>query len=195
MSVGKPLAHDAALLHVTGAARYVDDVPLPADCLHLAFGLSSIAAGRIVSIDLDAVRAAPGVVGVWEARDLPSECDCSPSAHDEPLLSGATIRYCGQPVFLVAATSHLAARRAAALARIDYETRDAILTVDEALAADARFEDGPRIWEKGDAGEAIDAAPHVVEGVIEMGGQEHFYLEGQAAAALPQANGDKVVLY
>ncbi|MGJ8602845.1 MAG: xanthine dehydrogenase molybdopterin binding subunit [Marivita sp.] len=193
MSVAKPLPHDAARLHVTGQARYVDDIPMPAGTLHLAFGLSVIAAGRITSITLDAVRAAPGVVRVWEAKDLPSDCDCSPSNNDEPMLSGATIQYLGQPVFLVAATSHLAARKAARLARITYAERDAILTIDEAMAADSRFEDGPRIWEKGDAGEAIDTAPHQISGVIEMGGQEHFYLEGQTAMALPQEGGDMVV--
>ena len=193
MSVAKPLPHDAAQLHVTGQARYVDDIPTPKGTLHLAFGLSTIAAGRITAINLDAVRAAPGVVGVWEAKDLPSDCDCSPSAHDEPMLSGATIHYLGQPIFLVAATSHLAARKAARLGQISYAERDAILTIDEALAADSRFEDGPRIWEKGDAGEAIDTAPRQISGVIEMGGQEHFYLEGQSAMALPQEGGDMVV--
>ena len=71
MSVAKPLPHDAARLHVTGAARYVDDIPTPADALHLAFGLSTIAAGRITALDLDAVRAAPGVVAVLTAADLP----------------------------------------------------------------------------------------------------------------------------
>ena len=193
MSVAKPRPHDAAQLHVTGQARYVDDIPTPKGTLHLAFGLSTIAAGRITAINLDAVRAAPGVVGVWEAKDLPSDCDCSPSAHDEPMLSGATIHYLGQPIFLVAATSHLAARKAARLGQISYAERDAILTIDEALAADSRFEDGPRIWEKGDAGEAIDTAPRQISGVIEMGGQEHFYLEGQSAMALPQEDGDMVV--
>ena len=193
MSVTRPLPHDAARLHVTGQARYVDDIPTPANTLHLAFGLSGIAAGRIARADLDAVRAAPGVVRVWEARDLPSDCDCSPSNHDEPLLSGATIHYLGQPVFLVAATSHLAARRAARLAEITYEERDAILTIEDALAADSRFEDGPRIWQKGDPARAIEDAPHVLSGEIEIGGQEHFYLEGQAALALPQEGGDMVV--
>ncbi|MCB1335089.1 MAG: xanthine dehydrogenase molybdopterin binding subunit [Roseivivax sp.] len=194
MSVSSPLPHDAAPLHVTGQARYVDDMPMTADTLHLAFGLSGIAAGRITEIDLAAVRAAPGVVAVLTADDLPGDCDCSPSAHDEPLLAGKTVQYFGQPVFLVAATSHLAARRAARLGKIGYQARDALLGYDEALAAESRFEDGPRIWERGDAGEAIDAAPHVLEGRIEIGGQEHFYLESQAAAALPQEGGDMVVL-
>lgn len=193
MSIAKPMPHDAAHLHVTGQARYVDDIPTPKGALHLVFGLSTIAAGRITAIDLDAVRAAPDVVGVWEAKDLPSACDCAPSAGDEPLLSGATIQYLGQPVFMVAATSHLAARKAARRAQIQYAERDALLTIDEALAADSRFEDGPRIWEKGDAGDAIDAAPRQLSGVIEIGGQEHFYLEGQSAMALPQEGGDMVI--
>ncbi|MEC7257346.1 MAG: hypothetical protein VXW58_05950, partial [Pseudomonadota bacterium] len=64
MSVAKPLPHDSARLHVTGAARYVDDMPVPAGCLHLAFGLSEFACGDILSMDLEAVRAAPGVVKV-----------------------------------------------------------------------------------------------------------------------------------
>ncbi|MEC3861828.1 xanthine dehydrogenase molybdopterin binding subunit [Mesobacterium sp. TK19101] len=193
MSVAKPLPHDAAALHVTGKARYVDDIPTPPGTLHLAFGLSSVANGRITAINLDAVRAAPGVVLVLEAKDLPGDCDCSPSNHDEPLLAGHTVNYVGQQVFLVAATSHLAARRAARLARITYQERDAILSIDDAMAADDRFEDGPRIWSRGDAGAAIDSAKNVIEGSLTMGGQEHFYLESQAAMALPQDDGEVVV--
>ncbi|WP_226628128.1 xanthine dehydrogenase molybdopterin binding subunit [Alloyangia pacifica] len=193
MSVSKPLPHDAAPLHVSGKARYIDDIPVPADCLHLAFGLSSVAAGKITSIDLSAVRAAPGVVKVWEAKDLPSECDCSASLHDEPLLSDGTIHYLGQQIFLVAATSHLAARKAARLAKVTYDQQEPILTIEQALAADSRFEEGPRIWEKGDAAEALKAAPITLDGSLEMGGQEHFYLEGQAAMVMPQENGDLVV--
>ena len=193
MSVAKPLPHDAAPLHVTGQARYIDDLPVPAGCLHLAFGLSRIAAGRITGMDLSAVRAAPGVVAVLTHADLPGPCDCSPSNHDEPLLSDGSIHYLGQPVFLVVATSHLAARRAARLGRIDHEEETPILTLDAALAAGSRFEEGPRIWSKGDVAAALAAAPMRLSGRIEIGGQEHFYLEGQAALALPQEGGDMVV--
>uniref|UniRef100_A0A2A3JVB4 Aldehyde oxidoreductase molybdenum-binding subunit PaoC n=1 Tax=Alloyangia mangrovi TaxID=1779329 RepID=A0A2A3JVB4_9RHOB len=193
MSVSKPLPHDAAPLHVSGKARYIDDIPVPADCLHLAFGLSTIAAGTITSIDLSAVRAAPGVVKVWGAKDLPSDCDCSASLHDEPLLSDGTIHYLGQQIFFVAATSHQAARKAARLAKVTYAQREPILTIEQALAANSRFEEGPRIWEKGDAAEALKSAPITLEGSLEMGGQEHFYLESQAALVMPQENGDLVV--
>ena len=193
MSIAKPLPHDAARLHVTGRARYVDDIPAPADCLHLAFGLSQVARGAITSLDLAAVRAAPGVVAVITAKDLPFENDVSPAAHDEPLLATGTVHYVGQPIFLVVATSHLAARKAARLARIGYDEQPPILTIDDALAAGSRFEGGPVTWQIGDANAAIAAAPRQLSGRIEMGGQEHFYLEGQAALVLPQENGDMLV--
>jgi xanthine dehydrogenase large subunit len=193
MSLGKPLPHDAAPLHVTGQARYVDDIPLPANALHLAFGLSTIAHGTITGMDLEAVRRAPGVVAVLSAQDFAEMPDCSPSAHDEPLLATGEVFYLGQPIFLVAAESHLAARKAARLGKISYAEKPALLTVDDALAANSRFEDGPVIWTKGDPAKAIATSAHVVEGRFEVGGQEHFYLEGQIAAALPLEGGDMLV--
>jgi xanthine dehydrogenase large subunit len=120
--------------------------------------------------------------------------DCSPSTHDEPLLAVGKVHHIGQQVFLVVADSHLAARRAARLGRITYRELPALLTVEAALAANSRFEAGPIVWAKGDAAAAIAAAPHVIEADFEVGGQEHFYLEGQIAAALPQEGGDMVIL-
>ena len=194
MSVGTPLPHDSAALHVTGQARYIDDIPAPANALHLAFGLSTVARGPITAMDLAAVRTAPGVVRVLTHTDLPHDIDLSPShAGDEPLLARGLVHHVGQPVFLVVATSHLAARKAARLGRISYAEEKPILTIDDALAAGSRFESGPKLWRKGDPETAIAASPVVIEGRIEIGGQEHFYLEGQVALALPQDNGDMVV--
>jgi xanthine dehydrogenase large subunit len=193
MSVGSSLPHDGALLHVTGAARYVDDIALPTNAVHLAFGLAQIAHGTIDQIDLSAVRAAAGVVAVYGPDDIDPMPDCSPSAHDEPLLAQDLVHYLGQPVFMVAATSHLAARKAVVLAKIAYQECDAILTIDQALAANSRFETGPIIWQKGDAKSAIEGALHQVSGSFEVGGQEHFYLEGQVALAIPQEDDEIVV--
>ena len=183
--VGKSSPHDAAPLHVNGQARYIDDIPTPANCLHLAFGLSSVAHADITAMNLDAVRATDGVVAVLVADDLQHDCDVSPAAHDEPLLATGTVHYVGQAVFLVVATSHLAARKAARLGKIDYAEKPALLTIDAAVKANSRFEDGPVIWSKGEADTAIAAAKHSLTGSIEMGGQEHFYLEGQAALVFP----------
>jgi xanthine dehydrogenase large subunit len=193
MSIAKPLPHDAAKLHVTGAARYIDDIPTPKGTLHLAFGQAQIARGQITEMDLSAVRALPGVIAVLAASDLPFANDVSPAAHDEPLLSTGEVFYIGQPVFMVIANSHLTARKAARLGVLRYAKAPALLTIDQAMAANSRFEDGPRIYGQGAPDEALAGAPHVIEGRFEIGGQEHFYLEGQAALALPQEGGDMLV--
>ena len=194
MSVGTPQPHDSAPLHVTGQARYIDDVALPAGALHLAFGTSAIARGRIGAMDLTAVRAAPGVVAVLVAADLPFANDVSPAAHDEPLLSDGTIHYLGQPLFLVIADSHLAARKAARLGQVSVAEASPVLTIAQAIAAGTRFEEGPRIWAKGDVDAALAAAPLRLSGSVDIGGQEHFYLEGQVALAIPGEGGEMHVL-
>ena len=193
MSAAASLPHDAARQHVSGSARYVDDIPTPQGTLHLAFGLSSCAAGQIRSVDLSAVRACPGVHLVLEAKDLPHANDVSPSAHDEPLLADGHVHYTGQPIFLVVAESHHLARRAARLAKIEITAEPALLTIEQALAAESRFEDGPRIYTKGTPQSAMKGVIHRLQGQINLGGQEHFYLEGQAALALPGDHGDMVI--
>ena len=187
------MPHDTARQHVSGAARYVDDIPIPRGTLHLAFGLSPVAAGALTSVDLSAVSAAEGVRLVLLAKDLPFANDVSPSAHDEPLLADTTVHYAGQPIFLVVAESHHAARQAARLAEIEIDQTPAILTIEQALAADSRFEDGPRIYSKGDSARALLESSNHLSGSLNVGGQEHFYLEGQAALALPGDQGDMVV--
>ena len=187
------MPHDTARQHVSGAARYVDDIPIPRGTLHLAFGLSPVAAGALTSVDLSAVSAAEGVRLVLLAKDLPFANDVSPSAHDEPLLADTTVHYAGQPIFLVVAESHHAARQAARLAEIEIDQTPAILTIEQALAADSRFEDGPRIYSKGDSARALLESSNHLRGSLNVGGQEHFYLEGQAALALPGDQGDMVV--
>ncbi|MCB1390466.1 MAG: molybdopterin-dependent oxidoreductase, partial [Rhodobacteraceae bacterium] len=187
------LPHDAAPLHVTGEARYVDDIPTPAGTLHLAFGLSTVAHGDVTGMDLSAVRAAPGVVAVLTADDI-GDADCSPSNNDEPLLAQGVVHYVGHPLFLVIADTHLNARKAARLGKVSYVEKPAILTVDQALAANSRFEEGPRIWARGNLPEGFAKAATTIEGRLEMGGQEHFYLEGQAALVSPQEGGDMHVV-
>ncbi|WP_371157854.1 xanthine dehydrogenase molybdopterin binding subunit [Jannaschia sp. 2305UL9-9] len=194
MSVARPLPHESARLHVTGAARYTDDIPAPAGCLHLAFGLSDIASGRLEALDLSAVRAAPGVVAVLTADDFPTMPDCSPSNHDEPLLCTGDIHYAGQALYIVVAESHLQARRAARLHVATVTETPPLLTVEDAMAAEAWFDGGPRVWSDGDVDAALDGAPNRLEGLFEIGGQEHFYLEGQAALALPGEGGEMHVL-
>ncbi|MGJ8596095.1 xanthine dehydrogenase molybdopterin binding subunit [Sulfitobacter sp.] len=193
MSTGKPLPHDTAHLHVTGTARYVDDIPTPHGTLHLAFGLSTVARGQITNMTLDQVRDAAGVIAVLTADDLPFANDVSPSNHDEPLLALGHVHYIGQPLFMVIATSHLAARKAVRLADVQITKEAPILTINEAMAANSRFEDGPRIYAKGDPEAALPKSKNRLTGSLEIGGQEHFYLEGQAALALPVEDGEILI--
>jgi len=192
MTVHKPTPHDSAPLHVTGRAQYTDDIPLPAGTLHLAFGLSATAAGQITALDLAAVRTAPGVVDVLTAGDLPHANDVSPSPFPEPLLATDQVHYIGQPLFLVAAESHLAARKAARLAQVEIAETPAVLTLDDALKA-RRYLEPPLTYERGDPDPALASATHRLQGEIEIGGQEHFYLEGQAAFALPGEDGSVTI--
>ena len=123
---GRARPHESAHLHVAGAAPYIDDLPELTGTLHAALGLSPVAHGRITGIDLDTLRAQPGVVAVLTAADIPGTNDCGPIVHDDPVLAelrfgpdgtvDGQVRHVGQPVFAVLATSREAARRAAALA-------------------------------------------------------------------------------
>jgi xanthine dehydrogenase large subunit len=183
-AVGQPLRHDSAEGHVTGGARYVDDLPEAPGTLHLAFGLAADGHARLTGLDLTEVRAASGVIAVFTAADIPGENNVGPVFHDDRLFAEDEILYPGQPLFVVAATSHRAARIAARLAKIQAEPRPAIVTIAEARAAGLEFEP-PQVMTRGDADAALARAAHRLAGTLAMGGQEHFYLEGQAALAIP----------
>jgi len=167
MSAGRSLAHDSAPLHVTGEAEYVDDIAGPSNQLHITIGGAQIASGRISSMNLEAVR---------------------PVFPGDPLLSGDVIPFMGQPIFVVVAESHQLARRAVTLAKIEYEPDPAILDVETAMEQKA-YVRPPYSMQRGDADAALEASTHRLQGSQRMGGQEHFYLEGQAAVAEPAEHG------
>jgi len=184
----KPPPHDSAVLHVTGRARYADDLPLPANALHAAFGISRVAHGRLHGLDLAPVRALPGVVTVITAADIPGENNYGGAVHDDPIFATGTVDYAGQPLFAVAATTQQAARRAARAAVIDCEVLPPILDIRSALAANSQVLPTQRM-RRGDPAAELARAPHRLRGTVSMGGQDHFYLEGQIAIALPQDDG------
>ena len=186
--IGAGVPHDSAALHVSGAADYTDDLPEPRGTLQVALGVSPVAHGRLNALDLALVRAAPGVVDIITAADIPGKNDVGPIQHDDPIFAEDHVQFVGQPVFAVAATSVNAARRAALLARIDIEPLPPILTIDDALAAES-WVLPPVHVKRGDAAAAIKAAPHRLQGSGRSGGQDHFYLEGQIALAVPRERG------
>jgi xanthine dehydrogenase large subunit len=186
--VGAPVPHDSAPLHVAGAAHYTDDLPEPFGTLYAAIGTSEQAHGRIERVDLDAVRASEGVVALITATDIPGMNDVGPIVADDPIFAERVVQFAGQPIFAVAATSVNAARRAVECARLDVEPLPAILTIDEALAAES-YVLPPVHVVRGDPQRALAAAPHRLRGHCENGGQDHFYLEGQVSLAIPREAG------
>jgi xanthine dehydrogenase large subunit len=182
--VGAPARHDSAIRHVTGSAAYVDDLREPAGTLHVAVGGAPAACGDITRIDLDAVRGAPGVVAVLTAADIPGRNDVSPVMGDDPMFADGRVGFHGQVVFAVAAESRDQARRAVRLAKIEIAAEAPVVTVDEALAADTHILPDST-FARGDCAAALTSAPARIEGALRIGGQEHFYLEGQVALAIP----------
>src|SRR5262245_42713722 len=124
---GQPRPHESSHLHATGRALYCDDIPLPANALHAAFGVSRIAHGRLRTLDIADVKRAAGVVDVALASDVPGENNYGSVVHDDPIFATKEVQYAGQPLFAVAATSYGAARRAAVRARVECEALPAIL--------------------------------------------------------------------
>ncbi len=179
-----PSGHDSAPRHVSGEALYIDDIPEPPGLLHLYVGQAARAHARVTRLDLSAVRKAPGVVLVLTSDDVPAKNDISPFAGDDPLFSEDLVRFMGQPLFCVAAESLPKARAAAALAVVEYADLEPLVTTEAARAAGSRIE-ATQEMRLGDAPAAIAAAPHRVSGHLSVGGQEHFYLEGQIALVIP----------
>jgi xanthine dehydrogenase large subunit len=193
MPTGTPQTHDSAPLHVSGTAQYCDDIALPANTLHAAFGLSPVAHGRIRSLDVSAVLASPGVASVALPADIPGENNYGGAVHDDPIFAEQEVQYAGQPLFAVAADSMRAARKAARCIKLDVTPLPALLDIRAALAA-ASYVLPSQTMRRGDARAQLALAAHRLRASIVIGGQDHFYLEGQIAAAIPQEDGGMLVL-
>ncbi|MET0279605.1 MAG: xanthine dehydrogenase molybdopterin binding subunit [Steroidobacteraceae bacterium] len=193
MSAGQALAHDSALLHVTGKALYCDDIPLPANTLHAAIGVSPVAHGRLRALDLAPLAGMPGVAAIATRADIPGENNYGGAVHDDPIFATDELQYAGQPLFAVAAQTHDEARRAARAAQPAIDALPAVLDIRAALAAQS-FVLPTEHASRGQPREVLAGAPYRLQGTVTMGGQDHFYLEGQIAIALPQDDGGLVVV-
>jgi xanthine dehydrogenase large subunit len=187
--------HDSAAKQVAGRADYVDDLTEPEGTLHGYLGLSTKAHAEIASIDLDAVRAAPGVVAVLTAADVPGENDVSSAhKHDEPVFAETRVKYWGQPIFCVLAETRDAARRAAKLVRIEYRDLPHVTDIASAMRDGGTLVTEPLKLERGDVDAGLASAKRRAKGTITIGGQEHFYLESQIAMAVPGED-DEIYLH
>ena len=191
-AVHAAISHDSAANHVSGGSIFIDDMAELEGTLHVALVKSPHAHARISSIDIAGAHAGQGVRAVLAAGDIPGVNDVAPVFDDEPILADGVATYFGQPVAIVVAESMDIARRAAELVKVDYEPLEAVLSIKEALARQ-QFTSPPQVVKRGDAAGAIAAAKHRIAGNGGCGGQDHFYLEGQIALAVPQEDGDMLV--
>ena len=189
---GTALPHESAHLHVSGEAEYVDDQPEPRGMLHAAIGCSEKAHARIRRIDFSDVRSSPGVVEIITAEDIPGANNHGPILADDPVFADGVVEYVGQSVFAVLADTAFNARKAARRARIDYEELPAILDIDTAMERQSFVLPSQTIV-RGAPDRAISGAPNQLQGRLRVGGQDHFYLEGQVAAAHPREDGAMLV--
>ena len=193
--VGSPLKHDSAEKHVAGEALYIDDIAEPVGLVHAYLGLSTVAHGKLLTLDLSAVEAAPGVLAVLTAADIPGENDISSThRHDEPVFATSDILHHGQPLFAVIAETREQARHAALLAKATYDEAPPLLDVAAARAAGSELVTEPLKLERGDVAEALANSPRRLKGSMAIGGQDHFYLESQISLAIPGEDQDMLVL-
>ena len=187
IAMGAPEPHESAHLHVSGEAIYIDDMPELCGTLHAALGMGERAHARVLALDLAAVRAFPGVVDVLTANDIPGNNTCGPILADDPILAENIVSYLGQPIFAVIANSRDSARRAARRAIVEYADLPAELSPQNARENDSLVI--PAMHRaRGDVLKALALATRKISGRFSVGGQEHFYLEGQISYAAPTEN-------
>src|SRR5688572_22794017 len=186
--IGKDIPHDSARGHVTGESLFIDDMPFARNELLVDFLGSPVAHGVIESLDVEAARNVEGVVALFTAKDVPGHNTFGPVVKDEQLLVEETAMFLGQPVVLIAATTQPALRAAKQAIKLKMRSLPPIFSIDDAIAANS-FLGGERVIARGDVAAAMAGAKHVIEGSLTVGGQEHFYLESQAALAYPGEHG------
>lgn len=194
-ALGSPQRHDSAEKHVSGEALFIDDLAAPAGCVHAYLGLSDRAHAVVRAMDLAAVRAAPDVVLVLTAADIPGVNDISPTAgkHDDPVFATDRVLFHGQPLFAVVARTRDAARRAARFAHVSYDDLPPAISIEQARVAGTGFVTEGLTLVRGDVPAAMAAAPRRLRGRMTIGGQDHFYLETHIALAIPGEDGDVLV--
>ena len=184
-AAGQSRFHESARAQVCGKATYVDDIAELKGTLYAAPIMSNVAHGKLINIDSAVALAMPGVVDVVLAADIPGDAMLAAFAHDEPVFVTDTVQHVGQVIGLVVAQSVMQARRAARRVVCHIDALPAMLNVHDALVAKS-YVLPPVIVKRGNAAMALGVSKHTLHGTLEVGGQEHFYLEGQVAYAVPK---------
>jgi xanthine dehydrogenase large subunit len=184
--------HDSAASHIDGSARYIDDIPEIAGTLHAAPILSKHAHGSVVCLHVEKTLASPHVLATVGSRDIPGDKVIASFCHDEAIFADNIVLHVGQVMGLAVANSHKQARVGASLATATIDELPPVFNPREALASQ-QFVLPPVQVVRGDVAQALTHSQHVLSGTLDVGGQEHFYLEGQVAYAVPQDNNEWLI--
>ena len=180
-------------LHSRGRSLFLDDLGEPSGLLHAAVFLSPAAHGKIKKLDTAAAAKSPGVTAVFTARDIPGENQVGGIIRDEPLLAGDEVHFMGQPVVLIVADNKRAAVEAASRIECKIDPMPALTDPRKAYEQNSLIAP-PRTFCLGDVSAAFEKCAVVVDGRVDSGGQEHFYMEPQGALALPmESDGIKIM--
>ncbi|HRX31991.1 MAG TPA: molybdopterin-dependent oxidoreductase [Tenuifilaceae bacterium] len=174
--------------HVTGKSIYLDDIPNQQGTLHAAILGSAIAHGKIKNINVDEALKLNDVVKIILYTDIPGDNQIGGIIEDEPLLAENEVHYQGQPIAIVIAETERIAHKAVKLIKVDFEEFSAVVDPREAKQKGLLLFP-PRTFKLGNTDETWKDCAHIVEGSVEIGGQEHMYIETQGAYAYPIENG------
>ena len=187
MSVGKSVKHDSSVGHVTGSSVFIDDRAKHKNEVFVGVIGSPISAGSISNIDGSAALKVKGVFGVFTGLDIPHNV-WGTIVQEQPILAYEKIGYIDEPVCLIACADEDTFNSVKKLVKIDVVEEKPILTIDEAIEKDSYLcQANPFV--RGDIEASLKNAQHILKGIFECGGQEHFYMESQATVVYPLENG------
>ena len=193
--IGKPIVHESAFKQATGEALYCDDFPKFKDELYLAVVLSTNAHANILKIDPSEALSLEGVVTFLDSNDIQGDKNFYKLIlRDEPIFSSKTVLCQGRPIGAIIAVDQITAQRAATLVKVEYESLQPIITIEDAISHNSYFPDYPILIVSGNPDEEFKKVDHIITGEIRTGGQEHFYLETHATLAIPR-NGDEMEIF
>lgn len=194
IAVGSPEVHLSSRLQVSGEAEYTDDTPVPPNCLHAALVLSTKPYARVLSIDDSGAKASPGFAGFYSVKDIPGDKMIGPVIADEELFASEYVTCVGQAVGVVVANTHVNAKLAARRVHVEYEELPPILSIEEAVKSKSFHPNTEKCLTKGDVEVCFQSGQcdKIIEGEVQVGGQEHFYLEPNSSLVWTVDNGNEV---
>lgn len=185
--------HESAKYHVTGEATYIDDINAGENLLHGFIYSSPVAHARIKSFDITEAKKTKGVHAILSHKDIPGQNNLGPVFHDEPALASEKVECIGQAIFIIAAENENCALEAKKLIKIEFEELEPILSIENAIEKNS-FLQAPRKIECGDVDLVFSNSNNIIEGELQTGGQEHWYLETQVCLCIP-GEGNEIKVY